>query len=263
MTRIQRRPTLRLATLLLSTLPHQAHASRSGNGDVSSNEARSRQVDLNFPDCVSDCVQDGGCRATDAKCMCKASRKGSFLPDVVTCMYSGCSPDVTVGALLSPLEVTCAVLGLSIPSSAVASAEAAASSAQSTPAPAPSSTTVVVVTASTGKTTATTDKATTTAHTTVKGGTTSTTHTTAASTSVEDSGDGTTTTVTSATAAEQTTVATSSTSGSSTGTATNTGGSTDATDSSPFANTNSSARELRGSLMGAVLGLAAVLVLGW
>ncbi|KAH6660559.1 hypothetical protein BKA67DRAFT_548432 [Truncatella angustata] len=221
---------------------------------------------LNLPSCASDCIENSGCDTSDIKCMCWASR-GSFLPDVVACMYRECSQDISVDTWLTPLELACEVLGQPIPVSAISSAEAAQGSITNTKPTTATTTTVTSETktvqpASTSRSTyIITSKATATIPRTPLTSTSTSTSTPAAMTSVTSS-------VTSpVTTDEQLSSTTSSSSQAPPEVATTTTSaySGDPTDSSPFASPiNSSAHHSgKASLLGAtVIGLAAVIAFG-
>ncbi|KAM0814548.1 hypothetical protein AB5N19_00338 [Seiridium cardinale] len=219
--------------------------------------------DLGFPGCVSNCIENSGCSTANVKCMCQASQ-GTFLSDVVACTYSDCSQAISVDDLLGPLELACGVLGEPIPDSAISSAEAAQSSIDN---PKPSTTTVLITATTTAKTTSS-GKTTHTAISTSTPTSVETDSVTETSTSSHDTGGGDGSTTTTATDSSSTEVHfssdTSSQTASSSATTTTTAGPVDPTDSSPFATPiNSGGSSEQGSFLGAVVGLAAVLALGW
>jgi hypothetical protein len=220
-----------------------------------------RKRDLDFPSCVSDCIQGSGCDAADVKCMCEASQ-GSFLTDVVVCTYRDCTQIVSVDVLLGPLEFACNVLGESIPDSAVSSAEAAQSSIDH-----PGSTTTVVISQTTSTGGQTTETATSKVTITLPESTsTSTTNTL---TSPQSTGGEGITSTTNTAESSSTGVHLSSGTGSqsessSSTTTTTTAGPVDPTDSSPFATPiNSGCHRKEVSLLIAMLlGSATIVALG-
>ncbi|KAI0125764.1 hypothetical protein BJ170DRAFT_446499 [Xylariales sp. AK1849] len=260
----QRYPAMVCATLLVSIFHDHVHA--HGAGQI-------RRMDFGFPDCVSNCVESAGCSATDVKCMCRASQ-GSFLPDVVSCMYDACTQSLPVDVLLNPLELACEVLGKPIPDSAISSAEAAATSSDS-----PQPTTTTPETSKTTTTQTSTPKTTypvgtstpTTSHskgtTTLPASTGTTTTTTSTKSSATPKSTSTTkgagVTTTASTTETSLSFHTSTQSTSDSGTTTDTGGPTDPTDSTPFASPIASGRREQPSWLAAVVGLGVLVIFGW
>ncbi|KAK8083542.1 hypothetical protein PG996_002323 [Apiospora saccharicola] len=76
---------------------------------------------LSLPFCVGNCVQKAStCRATDTKCLCRATREDDkFLPTVAACIRDECESSLSLGTLLIPLRTSCLLFGLPIPNSAI------------------------------------------------------------------------------------------------------------------------------------------------
>jgi len=95
---------------------------------------------FDFPgDCVDGCVGSNGCGATNAACMCMASR-GSFLVQVVGCMSRRCNSQLNgVDAnFLDIMQRACSGLKMPIPADKVQAARrTAASLVSKTPPPPP------------------------------------------------------------------------------------------------------------------------------
>ncbi|KAF2176745.1 hypothetical protein K469DRAFT_721949 [Zopfia rhizophila CBS 207.26] len=91
-------------------------------------------VDM-LPDCWQDCLNNSNDVSCDsARCICKASKSDSFLPDAVYCAHSNCdAEDWAIDAFLIPLQVYCGAIGKEIPYSILSSAQCAATETSQQP----------------------------------------------------------------------------------------------------------------------------------
>ncbi|ORY66345.1 uncharacterized protein BCR38DRAFT_408290 [Pseudomassariella vexata] len=266
----QRYSDLLFATTILSLLLQQIHADTLG---------RTFELDLELPECVSNCVEGSGCGAIDIECMCTASN-GSFLPDVVVCMYKDCSRAISVDTLLDPLEMSCKILGSPIPQSAIQSAEAAESSIDgSTPTTTHTHTKTTVTETATPETTSTSRYSTTADRPSHSKGSstlatstqteltvTETSRATETTTSFENTGKAgiSNTAEVQPSSTGEITLSSNTDPTSDKATGTNSGGPTEQTDSSPFASpAGGMGRREEASWLGAVVGLLAMGLLGW
>ncbi|MCJ1286966.1 hypothetical protein MMC26_006313 [Xylographa opegraphella] len=88
----------------------------------------SAQVFSNLPSCLQHCVDkyDSPCGKADMNCLCRLAGV-SFLTKVAQCFENSCDDTADLDYLLTALESECQLLGSSIPSAVMASAEAVAS----------------------------------------------------------------------------------------------------------------------------------------
>ncbi|KAK1769888.1 hypothetical protein QBC33DRAFT_556309 [Phialemonium atrogriseum] len=77
-----------------------------------------------FSTCIDSCIGNGACGIGNPRCMCKAAR-GSFLDNVLVCMYHHCTGEVrsAEALFLHPMEAGCASIDKPIPESSIDEAE--------------------------------------------------------------------------------------------------------------------------------------------
>jgi len=88
--------------------------------------ASSMPTVVEFSTCVDACIQSSGCKASDARCMCRKAARDLLLESVISCLFFNCKDDLLnyESSFLNLIEETCDDIDRDIPRSRLQHAEA-------------------------------------------------------------------------------------------------------------------------------------------